>query len=91
MAPEAVTDDQNLARDLEELRVGLENASRVMQQAATEIAGLKAENAMLRAALADIREGRGAFSRDQHQFALNVIEQSKRIANSALAGTYEHD
>ena len=45
--------------------------------------------AYLKAALRLIAEGRGAFSRDQLTFATNVIEEAKRIATDALAGTWE--
>jgi len=36
-------------------------------------------------ALRKISEGRGPFSRDQLTFATNVIEESKSLANEALA------
>jgi len=44
---------------------------------------------MMRAALESIREGRGAYSRDQYTFACNVIEASQRIATEALENRYE--
>lgn len=47
---------------------------------------LRAENESLRAALERIAEGRGAFSRDQLTFAINVIEDAKATALAALAG-----
>jgi len=46
---------------------------------------------MMRAALESIREGRGAYSRDQYTFACNVIEESKRIATEALEDRYEYN
>jgi len=45
---------------------------------------------MMRAALLHIAEGRGAYSRDQHEFACNVIEEAKRTATAALEGRYEY-
>lgn len=45
----------------------------------------------LLAALADIREGRGPYRHDNHEFAVGVIENMKDIANRALAGTYERE
>lgn len=40
----------------------------------------------LRAALERIAAGEGTFSRDNYQFACNVIEESKTIAREALCG-----
>jgi hypothetical protein len=40
----------------------------------------------LRAALAEIAEGRGRFSLDQHEFACNAIEDMKQLAVEALKG-----
>lgn len=45
--------------------------------------------AYLETALRRIAEGRGAFSRDQLTFAGNVIEDAKRTALAAIAGTWE--
>ena len=39
-----------------------------------------------RAALEQIAKGEGPYSMDNHQFACNVIEESKRLANEALRG-----
>lgn len=44
--------------------------------------------AYLEAALREIAQGRGAFSRDQLTFAANVIRESKQIAQDALDGTW---
>jgi hypothetical protein len=49
------------------------------------------ETEMLRAALKQIAKCEGAYSRDPLTHAGNVIEQSKRIAESALAGTFDPD
>lgn len=49
------------------------------------VMALKAENERLRAALTEISEGRGPFSRDQLTFATNTIESMKQIALDALA------
>lgn len=43
-----------------------------------------AERDRLRAALEKIAKGEGPFSRDNYQFACNVIEESKRLAREAL-------
>lgn len=45
---------------------------------------------MMRAALQAITEGRGAYSRDNYQFAINVIESNKKIATKALENRYEY-
>jgi len=45
---------------------------------------------MMRAALQAITETRGAYSRDQYEFACNVIESAKQIATKALEGRYEY-
>ena len=50
----------------------------------TENAVLKEENTRLRAALAEIEEGKGPYSRDQLTHASNVIESMKAIAHAAL-------
>ncbi len=42
-------------------------------------------------ALREIAQGRGAFSLDHFTHANNAIENMKRIANEALAGTWEND
>jgi hypothetical protein len=48
---------------------------------------LERENAELRAALEEIAEGSGAFSRDPLTHAANCIDNMKSIARAALANT----
>ena len=48
------------------------------------VEAIEAENKRMHAALTQIAKGEGPFSRDQHAFACNVIENLKRIATEAL-------
>ncbi len=48
-----------------------------------------AERDYFRYALMDIAKGNGPYKMDQYEFACSVIENMKRIAEKALAGTYE--
>ena len=50
------------------------------------IAALTQQAERYRAALEQIAKGEGPYSMDNHQFACNVIEESKRLANEALRG-----
>jgi len=53
---------------------------------ADEADRLRARVARLEAALRQIQKGEGRFSRDQYEFACNVIEEAKETARAALAG-----
>ncbi len=54
--------------------------------ARAEVAKLTEQRDALRAALAEIAEGRGRFSLDHHEHAMNTIEDMKAIACGALGG-----
>lgn len=56
---------------------------------ARECARAASDIEKLRHALQEIAKGNGAYSLDQYQFACNVIENMKGIAQRALDGTYE--
>ena len=55
-----------------------------------QIAEITTQRAELLEALKLIAEGRGPFSRDNLQFACNVIEESKAIASAAIAKAEGH-
>ncbi len=78
----------NVAFRLEQLDL----AHRLQGELETKLAATQAalddalgQLAGMRAALEEIAEGRGSFSRDQYEFACNVIAQSKAIATGAIA------
>ena len=68
---------ERLTRELE----AMEDARDIAQ---AEGALMEMERDRLRAALEQIAKGEGPFSLDNHQFACNVIEESKRLAREAL-------
>ena len=68
---------ERLTRELE----AMEDARDIAQAAG---ALMEMERDRLRAALEQIAKGEGPFSLDNHQFACNVIEESKRLAREAL-------
>lgn len=53
---------------------------------AEQLAERTAERDTYRAALTDIAEGKGRYSRDPMEHAVNTIEDLKRTATEALAG-----
>ena len=68
-------------------RIFVDEISAAIREAvAEEAVTLRARVARLEAALRQIQKGEGRFSRDQYEFACNVIEEAKETARAALAG-----
>jgi len=61
----------------------------LLAELAAKLRNTTKQEEALEEALTEILKGEGAYSKDQHTFAVNVIENTQKIAKQALQQTEE--